>query len=585
MTKHKPTTGRKTTLRLLNQSIATLVGLSIMAPHLVLAQSATIETPKVKDLNVGAGATVGGTATTNGRAPLTGNSNARVLRPADAAAMPMESQAKARFLNMLRTNPEIVTSRINLDAAQFGKDAAQAGFYPRISVGANANSSSTINNRQSTDITVTQPVYTAGRLTARMKSAETQGTVAEGEFSKTVQDVVRDAMLAHSNLSRMALLVDASRAAERAVAELLALEERRMELGGSGITDAQFAKARYAVTLDRLANFEGQLEEARATYFRYFSAYPEGYAIPELEISPDMVPKSVDDAVAKAVFGNPDIRASESKITKARHDYDAERAGLFPSVNLVGIQQFFGEKDPFTGKNSDSSLNVRLSYSAFSGGEQTAKINQAAATVETRRAQLNASRLRIEEGVRFQWGKWVAGRERAKTLRNATQDSLVVFKNRKRLRDFGRETVTVMLDAQVEYFNVLIAYINATFDSRDAGLRLVHAMGQMMPANGSEGVWFERFFSKDTERKRLEQALKETENIASAPSDAGIAEKLGISVDKKSLQDAQKFTLTPAQRLEIEKNRPRSSVGTSDSERGVAPRLQTAPGLDPRFTP
>lgn len=546
-----------------------MIGLAL--PGLVAAQ-ASVEAPAVKV-----------TPAAKKAAPL--GSNPRVVKSSDPSyTLSVEDQAKSRFLTMLRTNPEIVTSRINLDAAQYTKDAASSAFYPKISIGANASSSSTVTNRQSTDITVRQPVFTAGRLTARMKSAETQGSIAEGDFSKTVQDVVLDSFIAHSNLSRMSLLVEASRAAERAVAELLALEQRRVELGGAGITDAQFAKARYAVTLDRLANYEGQLEEARATYFRYFGVYPEGYSIPELEVTPDMMPKAVDEAVAKALFSNPEIRTNESKITKSRHDLDAENASLYPSVDLVGIQQFFGETDPFTGKDSDSSINFRLSYNAFSGGEQVAKINQAAAAVETRRAQLAAARLRTEESVRFQWGKWIAGQERAKTLRTAYGDSLQVFKNRKRLRDFGRETVIVMLDAQVEYFNVLIAYVNATFDARDAGFRLVHATGQMMPASGSEGLWFARFFSKNSERARLEASLKETENIASSPSDAGIAEKLGIAVDKKTIQDASRFTLTPAQRLELERNRPKApQVKNTEGEKGVVPSLRTAPALDPRF--
>jgi outer membrane protein, adhesin transport system len=578
------------------KSIALAVSVALLAPSLTFAQ-ATVETPTVRRIapaNPGNGSS---SSVADKRAPLGANSSAnstnisgissanpRAVRPVDAALLSSEEQTKARFINMLRSNPEIVTSRINLDAAQYTKDAASAAFYPKISIGANASSSSTVTNRQSTDITVRQPIFTAGRLTAKMKSAETQGTIAEGDFSKTVQDVVLDGFLAHSNLSRMGLLVQASRAAERAVAELLVLEQRRVELGGAGITDAQFAKARYAVTLDRLANYEGQQEEARATYFRYFGAYPEGYSIPELEVTPDMAPKNVDDAVAKALFTNPEIRSNESKITKSRYDYDAESAAQYPSVDLVGIQQFFGETDPFTGKDSDSSVNLRLSYSAFSGGEQVAKVNQAAAAVETRRAQLAAARLRTEESVRFQWGKWIAGMERAKTLRTAYGDSLQVFKNRKRLRDFGRETVIVMLDAQVEYFNVLIAYINAVFDARDASFRLMHAMGQMMPANGSEALWFARFFSKNSERARLEASLKETETIASSPSDAGIAEKLGITVDKKELQEASRFTLTPAQRLELEKGRAQGPKPvSSDGEQGVKPSLRTAPGLDPRF--
>ncbi|HEX4917491.1 MAG TPA: TolC family protein [Limnobacter sp.] len=508
---------------------------------------------------------------------------ARRIAPADAATMSKEELTKVRFMNMLRTNPEIVTSRINVNASQFIEDGARAAYFPRITVGANASSSSTVTNRQSTDITVTQPIYTAGRITARVKAAETDGTIADANFVKTVQDVVLEGFLAHSTLTRNALLVEASRAAEAAVSQLLALEQRRVELGGSGVTDAQFAKARLAVTQDRLVNYEGQFEEARATYFRYFGAYPEGYNIPELEIRRDMLPAQVDDAVTKALFSNPEIRVAESQIVKARHTYTAEEASLYPSLNLVGIQQFFGEPDPFTGRDDDSSVNLRLSYSAFSGGEQVARVNQAAATIDTRRAQLSAARLRVEESVRFQWGKWSAGQSRAQTLRGAYSDSLQVFKNRKRLRDFGRETVIVMLDAQVEYFNVLIAYINAVFDARDASFRLMHSMGLMMPTPGAESDWFALFFSDLPERQRLEKSLEETANIASSPLDDKIAEKLGIEVTPGELEKASGFVLTPTQSMNAQREASKSRIGQTDAERNLKPSLKPAPILDPRF--
>ncbi|HEY1059043.1 MAG TPA: TolC family protein [Limnobacter sp.] len=511
------------------------------------------------------------------------NNAGRRISPAEAADMSVPDQAKFRFLNMLRTNPEIATSRINLNAQQYVEDAARAAYYPKLTVGANASSSSTVTNRQSTDITVTQPIYTAGRIGARVDAALADETIAQGQFNKTVQDVVLESFIASNNLSRNSLLVDASRAAVSAVSQLLALEEKRVELGGSGITDAQFAKARLAVTQDRLVNYEGQLDESRATYFKYFGAYPEGYNVPELEITKTMLPPNLDDAVNKALFANPDIRVAEVQITKAKHNYKAEDASLYPSLNLVGIQQFFGEKDPFTGKNTDSSVNLRLSYSAFSGGEQVARVNQAAASIDTRRTQLTSARMRVEESVRFQWGRYLAGTARSNTLRNAYADSLQVFKNRKRLRDFGRETVIVMLDAQVEYFNVLIAYVNAVFDAREAGFRLMHAMGQMMPTAGAEATWYGQFFAQQTERARLEESLKATADIASSPADQDIAKRLGLDVSQKDIQKASEFTLTPAQRLQVEREAEKVRVAPSDNEKGLKPKLRAAPILDPRF--
>ncbi|WP_288109172.1 TolC family protein [Limnobacter sp.] len=491
--------------------------------------------------------------------------------------------AKLRFARMVRTNPDITTSQINVNATAYVKDAAQAAFYPKVSIGANASSSTTVNNVQSTGITVLQPIYTGGRLTARAKSAEQQGVIANGDFDKTVQDVVTESFIASNNLSRNALLVEASKAAESAVAELLALERRRVDLGGGGVTDEQFAKARLAVTQDRLVNYQGQLDEARATYARYFGAYPDPLTVPELDVTRDMLPPTMEEAINKALFASPEVRLGEYQISKARYDYDAEDASLWPSVDLVGIQQFYQQPDIYTGKTQNSSVNLRLSYSAFSGGDQIARVRQAQATIQTRRAQLESTRIRVQENVRFQWGKYMAGVGRSNTLSGAYKEALQVFKNRKRLRDFGRETVIVMLDSEVEYFNVLIAYINSVFDAREAGFRLLRAMGQMMPTPHQEGDWISPFFAKVPERAKLQDNLRATADIASSPADDNIARQLGIAVDQADIQNASRFVLTPSQRLSVTRKAENERILNSESERSVRPALKTDTKLDKDF--
>ena len=141
-----------------------------------------------------------------------------------------------------------------------------------------------------------------------------------------------------------------------------------------------------------------------------------------------------------------------------------------------------------------------------------------------------------------------------------------------------------MLDAQVEYFNVLIAYINAVFDARDAGFRLMHATGLLMPTAGAEGDWVAMFFSKNPERARLESSLKDTANIANSPADQNIAEKLGLSADSPQPNEASGVSLTPAPALGVGENKPRKGrVPGSEEEKTTRPTLKPAPILDPRF--
>lgn len=487
---------------------------------------------------------------------------------------------RQRFINMLQANPDISAARVSTLSTEFGRDAAMAGFYPKLSVGANANSSSTISNRQSTDITVRQPLYSGGRLTARLRTAEMDAQLAFSNLDRITQDTVLEALIAHVQLQRQALLVRAAKGGLDAVTDLLKLEERRLELGGGGVTDAQFAKARGAVAADRLATFEGQLDEAKAAYLRYFFQLSDPLQLPELEVASKSINGTLEEMVRRALEVNPQITQSELQITRARFNYEAEFAALYPTVELVGVQQFFKERDPFTGREQDSSINLRFNYAAFSGGEQTAKIGRAAAEVDAQRVQQASARLKVEEGVRLQYGRRIAALNRAKTLEAATDDALSVFRNRKRLRDFGRETAIAMLDAQVEYFNVLIAYLNSVFDARIANLRLLHAIGEMRPT-ADPGPWVESFFSRSSERIKLDRRLKASEEVARAKTERSLADELGIQVDPATAERAERYFLSPDTELRLNKRQPSRAPGGSTKEKGTAPNLRYSTDLAP----
>jgi adhesin transport system outer membrane protein len=517
-----------------------------------------------------------------------GSDTSSIVRPdsKQAAAANREGRVtgrdlvRRRFVNMLQVNPDIAAARVATLSTEFGRDAAMAGFYPKFSVGANASSSSTVTNRQSTDVTIRQPVFSGGRLTARLRQAEVDGMLAFSNLDRVTQDTVLEALIAHVQLQRQAFLVKAAKGGLDAVMDLLRLEERRLELGGGGITDAQFAKARGAVAADRLATFEGQLDEAKAAYMRYFYQMSDAEALPEIDVSTGLLNGSLEEMVKRGLEMNPQISQTELQITRARHNYEAEYASLFPTLEVVGVQQFFKERDPFTGREADSSVNLRFNYAAFSGGEQTAKIGKAAAEVDAQRVQQVSARIKVEENVRLQYGRRLAAIGRAKTLEQAAEDALAVFKNRKRLRDFGRETAIAMLDAQVEYFNVLVAYLNAVFDARLANLRLLHAIGEMRP-NVDPVPWLENFYSRTSEKAKLERSLKASEEVARSRTDKTLADELGIKVDPVAAERAEKFFLSPDSELKP-RSRPGKPPGSSSREGSTVPALRFSTDIQAR---
>jgi hypothetical protein len=68
------------------------------------------------------------------------------------------------------------------------------------------------------------------------------------------------------------------------------------------------------------------------------------------------------------------------------------------------------------------------------------------------------------------------------------------FRGRRRLMEFGRETLPAVLDAQLDYYNLLFDYVDAVFDLRISELRLARTTGELRIEPEAGNAWIDRIF-------------------------------------------------------------------------------------------
>jgi outer membrane protein TolC len=417
-------------------------------------------------------------------------------------AAPIEAELK----QLLVEHPLLKSGRRAIDAAGSSRGAAQAGYYPRVTVSADGGpekistesySNGTVTPPAQSDLqrrklvlSVEQNLYAGGRTAAAVDVADIDAQLQSNSLQTTTQDVLLEGITAYLQMARYKALITLARRNEETTKRQLALENIRVKRGGGIAVDAMQARARLQLVSERRVFYYQGLREAAANYEQVFGHAPDLDQLEQLEIYAERMPESLDAALAHGRLASTRVKESVLQSNRALQQIRQEKSGMMPTIDLVASRARDNDVNALA-RRAESSLLLKFSWPLYSGFETQHRVaaanSQHLAVFEREAAVLNKQ----DESVRVAWNQMQSGQERDGMLENAAAITFDVMQNRKRLRDAGRETVMSVLDAEVEYYGVLANRVNAVNDTRIASYRLLAAMGALTPETiGLEGEKF-----------------------------------------------------------------------------------------------
>lgn len=464
-----------------------------------------------------------------------------------AAAVSPEAEAMAeRLATLVRSAPEVQQAQAEIAASQAEVRAAEVARYPRFGI-------DTVFGNVVTDLgndrdrradvrlvpNVAVTVFDAGKAGARVRAARKGVAASEAFARKAAETVVLDTLTAYLQVLRFGLLAEVGSSSETALRELMALEERKAELGGAGLTDARLASSRMALSANRVLQFRLNLEEASARFTALFGVAPRLDTLPVVRIPGDWLSEGFDDSLRIALLLNPDLREASSRLEQAQERLEAERAGRFPAVDLTVSKRYefpggFTEKPTF---------GFRMALGSGTFFESAAKVQRAEAEVGSQDQRRQALLRDVTQAASAAWRRARLGGQREDLLQTAANESVAVFRARKRLNAAGRETTLAMLDAQVEANNVLIDWVNAVFDQRLNELKLAKEVGKLLPPEGGEGDWARALFTDEDFRAGVRELLR---NAVPGPAVLQAERKPAVPVRLGAWAGAMSLRLDPA---------------------------------------
>lgn len=399
-----------------------------------------------------------------------------------ATAMPLDKE----LVGLVASHPMIKSARKSVDAAEKAIDVAKAGYLPKVNLSSDAGperidtSLKTDMNRFKNSLTIEQNLFAGGRTEAGVSIAEIDFASQQNSFRSVVQSTLLEGITAYMQVSRYLTLSSIAKRNEATTQRQLNLEDERVQRGGGIAVDVLQAKTRLQIAKERRVFYEQGLRDAVANYQQVFGHQPDLTAMQEADVPATRMAKTVDEAIELSHTLNPSLKEALLLSQKAQRQISLESAGMLPTLDLVGLQGREHNANAVP-KRLESSLLLKLNWNLYSGNETTSRKEAATLYHESVTEREVGVVRKVDELVRNAWNQLINGRERQELLENASNISYEVMQNRKRLRDAGKETAINVLDSEVEYFSVLSNRVNATYDTKLGGYRLLAATGNLSP--------------------------------------------------------------------------------------------------------
>ena len=307
----------------------------------------------------------------------------------------------------LSRNPELVLARLDEQTARRQVDVARDPFVPKVFAGSGLAYSSgfpmTVGGQAPSVFEVNGAAALFDRPAERLVAQRREEAAAAAAGAEHQQDRILlrtvELFLEARRLARVATAVGGQIEVLQRVAEAVG---QQLEAGRILALEASRARLDVARARQRLqvAMADQDYAEARLASVLGFAPGDRVRAVEE-DLPAAVLPASEEEAAAAALAGHPEIRRLESELRARGYALDAVKAERLPRVNLLakyGLFARFNNYEDFFRRFERHNAQVGLSFEIplRPGPAQQARISQSEIAIERLRAELDASRSRID---------------------------------------------------------------------------------------------------------------------------------------------------------------------------------------------
>ena len=395
------------------------------------------------------------------------------------------------YQSALANDPQFRAAQSEYKAQLDSKSQSSSQLYPSISLSANyTDNDEKIENSSTTrykytskgyNLSLVQPLYRQANFVG-LSQANALVAQAQATLDSAKQDLIL--RVATRYFAVLAAEDDLSFAmAERtAIQQQLVQTQQRYKVGLIAITDVQEAQARFDQAVARAIVAENAVAISRES-LREITAADVGQLAPLSNTHPLLSPNPADinQWVSKALSQNSLLTAAKASVEVAREEVSKQRAGHFPSLDLVANHSYgnygggqFGKRDV-----EDNTVSLQLNVPLFQGGLVSSLTRAASFRLQEAKEKLEQQTRATEKQTRNSYLSVIANISQVTALKQALASSQVALKATQAGFEVGTRTAVDVLDSQRGRYLALRDYAQVRYNYVLETLRLKQAAGTL----------------------------------------------------------------------------------------------------------
>ena len=399
------------------------------------------------------------------------------------------------YRDAIDNDPTFSAARSTLDAGREKTPQARAGLLPSLTLSGNTvwneneiafHNGSTLAkphfNSNGYNLSLSQPLFRWQNWVGYDQS-KLQVVQAEANFVQARQDLILRVAQAYFDVIYATENLKAVNANKLAIVQQLELAKKSFEVGTATITDTHEAQARYDLASAQEIAAESDLEVRQRILQSITGKEPSSLAPPRkgAELSPPQ-PSDMKEWVAAAEKDGIAVQVQQAAATIAAREVDKQRAGHYPTLDLVanvGSNKSYGSTS-FGLLDSDSkNVGLQLNIPIFQGGAVNSRTREASANRAAAESALEAAKRNAALNARQNYLGVVNGLAQVKALKAALVSSQSALESNKLGYEVGVRINIDVLNAENQVYVTRRDFAKSILDTLMSQFRLKAAVGAL----------------------------------------------------------------------------------------------------------
>jgi outer membrane protein len=363
------------------------------------------------------------------------------------------------YRQVLDSDPELKAAEAGHRANLLGKDKARALLLPNADLsGSTARSKRDIESSGSTTfdntgytLSIAQPIFRYDAL-VQNKQADISIQQSQTALSATQQQIILKAAERYFDLLSSQADLEFAQSEKTAIAKQLEQAKKRFDVGLIAITDVHEAQAAYDLAtaaeitaVNQLASSIEALTEITGS--THSSLAKLGQGLPLHRPDPDNMENWTDIALQQ----NLQLKALELTSQIAKEDIRLQRAGHYPSLDIVASHDFSDNTRigaTALGESTTDSIALQLNVPLYKGGLTTAQVKESAHLYTQALHNLDQERRSVLRQTRDAFRGVINGIGQVLALKQATVSNRSALETTQAGFEVGTRTIVDVLLAQ-----------------------------------------------------------------------------------------------------------------------------------------